>query len=472
MKYIVDSSLPEEFINHQEVLDTIEEGKKKAQDKEYLQDLLKKAKSLKGLNHREAYTLLMNNDEEITEAIYKLAGEIGRKIYGNRVVLFAPLYLSNYCVNGCIYCPYHGENKTIDRKILSMDEIREEVIALQDMGHKRLVLESGEHEKMTPIDYYLDAIKTVYSVHHKKGDTRRVNINIAATSVENFRKLREAEIGTYILFQETYFKEGYEKLHRYGPKADYEYHTTAMDRAMEAGIDDVGIGALFGLENYQYDFIGLLMHAEHLEARFGVGPHTISVPRVRPADHVDPEDFDNSLSDETFLKIIALIRLSAPYTGIIMSTREDLATRTKALSVGVSQISGGSLTSVGGYAEQQKKGNTSQFDTVDRRTLDDVVNWLLDLGKIPSFCTACYSSGRTGDRFMSLAKTGEISNICHPNALMTLKEYLLDYASVDTVEKGNIVIARELDYIKNPKAREYAENSIEKIIAGERDFSL
>lgn len=472
MKYIVDSSHPEEFINHQEVLDTIEEGKKKSKDRDYLEGLLRKAKSLKGLTHREAYSLLMSDDLEITESIFNLAGEIGQKIYGNRIVLFAPLYLSNYCVNGCIYCPYHGENKTIDRKILSMDEIREEVIALQDMGHKRLVLESGEHDKMTPIDYYLDAIKTVYSVHHKKGDTRRVNINIAATSVENFRKLKEAEIGTYILFQETYFKKGYEKLHRYGPKADYEYHTTAMDRAMEAGIDDVGIGALFGLENYQYDFIGLLMHAEHLEARFGVGPHTISVPRVRPADHVDPEDFDNSLSEEKFLKIIALVRLAAPYTGIIMSTREDLKTRTKALSVGVSQVSGGSLTSVGGYAKQQKEENTAQFDTVDRRTLDDVVNWLLDLGKIPSFCTACYSSGRTGDRFMSLAKTGEISNICHPNAIMTLQEYLLDYAREDTLRKGEKVTEKELKVIKNPKALEYALNSLEKIKEGERNFSL
>lgn len=470
-KYDRKSSVAAEFINHDEILKTLEFGKEKRGDKKYLNEILEKAREGKGLDHREAYALLASDDEDINEEIFKLANELKLKNYGNRIVLFAPLYLSNYCINGCVYCPYHGQNKTIRRKKLTQEEIKEEVIALQDMGHKRLALETGEDPVNNPIEYVLESIKTIYSIHHKNGDIRRVNVNIAATTVEDYRKLKDAGIGTYILFQETYHKDNYEILHPTGPKHDWAYHTEAMDRAMEAGIDDVGCGVLFGLNNYEYDFIGLLMHAEHLEARFGVGPHTISVPRIRPADDIDPDDFDNSIDDEIFSKIIALIRISAPYTGMIMSTREGQSMREKALKLGISQISGGSRTSVGGYVEEETEDeNSAQFDTEDKRTLDEIVNWLLENKYIPSFCTACYREGRTGDRFMSLVKAGQISNVCHPNALMTLQEYLNDYASEDTSEKGMKLIEEELRNIKSEKVTELTKKYLEEIRNGNRDF--
>ena len=440
-------------------------------NKEVIDAILKKASNWKGLTHREALTLLDCELEEENKRIYELAKEIKQKIYGNRIVMFAPLYLSNYCVNGCTYCPYHLKNKQIRRKKLTQEEIRKEVIALQDLGHKRLALETGEDPVNNPIEYVLESIKTIYSIKHKNGAIRRVNVNIAATTVENYRKLKDAGIGTYILFQETYHKENYEMLHPTGPKHDYAYHTEAMDRAMDGGIDDVGIGVLFGLNLYRYDFTGLLMHAEHLEAYKGVGPHTISVPRIRPASDINPDDFDNGISDDIFEKIVAILRIAVPYTGIIVSTRETKECRERVLKVGVSQISGGSRTSVGGYAEEEKEeDNSAQFDTSDRRTLDEVVNWLLETGYIPSFCTACYREGRTGDRFMQLAKTGQIANCCQPNALMTLKEYLEDYASLDTKQKGEKVIETELNYIINPKAKQVARERIIKIEAGERDF--
>lgn len=465
------SKKAEEFIDHEEILASIQFARENKSNRAYIESLIERAADCKGLTHREAITLLECEDKELNERMFHLAREIKQKFYGNRIVMFAPLYLSNYCVNGCTYCPYHAKNKHIARKKLTQEEIRREVIALQDMGHKRLALETGEDPVNNPIEYVLESIKTIYGIQHKNGAIRRVNVNIAATTVENYRKLKEAGIGTYILFQETYHKENYQKLHPTGPKHDYAYHTEAMDRAMEAGIDDVGIGVLFGLNLYRYDFVGLLMHAEHLEAACGVGPHTISVPRIRNADDIDASAFEDAISDELFAKIVAVIRIAVPYTGMIISTRESKATREKVLELGVSQISGGSRTSVGGYVEpEEEEENSAQFDVSDTRSLDEVVNWLLELGFIPSFCTACYREGRTGDRFMKLVKSGQIANCCQPNALMTLKEYLMDYASWDTQEKGEALIAEEMNRITSEKIREIAARNLKEIEDGTRDF--
>ncbi|EET60967.1 iron-only hydrogenase maturation rSAM protein HydG [Marvinbryantia formatexigens DSM 14469] len=461
----------EEFISHEEILETLEYAEKHKTDEALIQQIIDRAKERKGLSHREAMVLLDCELEEKNQQIYALAEQIKKDFYGNRIVMFAPLYLSNYCINGCVYCPYHLKNKHIARKKLTQEEIRREVIALQDMGHKRLALETGEDPVNNPIEYVLESIKTIYSIKHKNGAIRRVNVNIAATTVENYRKLKEAGIGTYILFQETYHKESYEKLHPTGPKHNYAYHTEAMDRAMEGGIDDVGIGVLFGLELYRYEFVGLLMHAEHLEAVHGVGPHTISVPRVRRADDIDPDSFDNGIDDDTFAKLVACIRIAVPYTGMIISTRESQQCRERVLHLGVSQISGGSRTSVGGYdTPEPEEENSAQFDVSDNRSLDEVVNWLMRLGYIPSFCTACYREGRTGDRFMSLCKSGQIQNCCHPNALMTLKEYLIDYASEDTRRIGERLIAEEIEKVPREKIREIARRNLAEIEQGERDF--
>ena len=461
----------EEFIDHQEILDTLEYASAHKHDEALIDQILNKARLRKGLSHREAAVLLDCDIPEKNKEIEELARQIKLDFYGNRIVMFAPLYLSNYCVNGCVYCPYHHQNHHIPRKKLTQEEIRKEVIALQDMGHKRLALETGEDPVNNPIEYVLESIQTIYSIHHKNGAIRRVNVNIAATTVENYRKLKEAGIGTYILFQETYHKESYEKLHPVGPKHNYAYHTEAMDRAMEGGIDDVGLGVLFGLELYRYEFAGLLMHAEHLEAVHGVGPHTISVPRIRRADDIDPSTFDNGIDDDTFAKIVACIRIAVPYTGMIVSTRENQKCRERVLKLGISQISGGSRTSVGGYCEPEpEEEDSSQFEVSDNRTLDQVVNWLMRLGYIPSFCTACYREGRTGDRFMSLCKAGQIQNCCHPNALMTLQEYLEDYASPDTKAIGEALIQREMANIPKEKVREIALDHIKHIKMGERDF--
>ncbi|MBU2702332.1 2-iminoacetate synthase [Sporomusaceae bacterium BoRhaA] len=460
-----------EFIDDQEILDTIAFAQKNKSNRELIDSLLERAKDCKGLTHREAAVLLECDLEDENEKMMSLAKEIKQKFYGNRIVMFAPLYLSNYCINGCVYCPYHHGNKNISRKKLSQEEIAREVIALQDLGHKRLALETGEDPINNPIDYVLESIKTIYSIKHKNGAIRRVNVNIAATTVENYRKLKDAGIGTYILFQETYNKQSYEELHPTGPKHDYAYHTEAMDRAMEGGIDDVGVGVLFGLNMYRYDFIGLLMHAEHLEATMGVGPHTISVPRIRPADDINPEDFTDAISDDIFAKIVTVIRIAVPYTGMIVSTRESKKTRERVLQLGISQISGGSCTSVGGYDEPEAEDdNSAQFDVNDTRTLDEIVNWLLGMGFIPSFCTACYREGRTGDRFMKLVKSGQIANCCQPNALMTLKEYLEDYASADTKIKGEAVITKEIPHITNEKVRAIAMEHLVELKDGKRDF--
>ena len=469
--YQPNSPVAAKFIDHQEILDTLEFASKNKSNRALLEQLIEKAAQCKGLTHREATLLLECDQPDLTERIFRLAKEIKQKFYGNRIVMFAPLYLSNYCVNGCTYCPYHLKNKTITRKKLTQEEIRNEVIALQDMGHKRLALEAGEDPLRNPLEYILESIKTIYSIKHKNGAIRRVNVNIAATSVENYRRLKEAGIGTYILFQETYFQANYEMLHPTGPKSNYAYHTEAMDRAMEAGIDDVGIGVLFGLNTYRYDFAGLLMHAEHLEARFGVGPHTISVPRICSADNIDAGAFPDAISDDTFRRIVAVIRIAVPYTGMIISTRESQESREKVLDIGISQISGGSLTSVGGYAQAEaKEENSSQFDVSDRRTLDEIVAWLLDKGYVPSFCTACYREGRTGDRFMALVKSGKIGDCCGPNALMTLKEYLQDYASPTTRQKGERLIQQEVPHIPNAKIREIAIRNLKEIADGIRDF--
>ncbi len=469
----------DEFINDAEIIKTLEYAEENKNNFELIDRILEKARPHKtengyscvGLTHQEAAVLLACEDQQKITEMYKIAKEIKLAFYGNRIVIFAPLYLSNYCVNGCVYCPYHSQNKNISRKKLTQDEIKREVIALQDMGHKRLALESGEDPVNNPIEYILESIKTIYGVNHKNGAIRRVNVNIAATTVENYKKLKEAGIGTYILFQETYHKKSYSQLHPTGPKHNYDYHTEAMDRAMQGGIDDVGLGVLFGLERYKYEFVGLLMHAEHLEATYGVGPHTISVPRVKKADDIDLDAFDNSISDEIFQKITACIRLAVPYTGIIISTRETQDVRSKLLNLGISQVSGASRTSVGGYTQQERPHDTEQFDVSDQRSLDEVVCWLLENDHIPSFCTACYREGRTGDRFMSLCKTGQIANCCQPNALMTLAEFLIDYASEKTKNVGFKFIEKELEKISNPKVYSIAKENIESIInTNKRDF--
>ena len=471
IKYDVKSEHAAEFIHDGEIRATLEYGREHRNDRALIEEILAKAEKGKGISHREAAVLIEVEDKDIEERIFDIARRLKERIYGNRIVMFAPLYLSNYCVNGCVYCPYHAKNRTIPRRKLTQEEIRREVIALQDMGHKRLALETGEHPLQSPIEYVLESIDTIYSIHHKNGAIRRVNVNIAATTVENYTKLKDAGIGTYILFEETYDREAYERLHPTGPKSDWAYHTEAMDRAMLGGIDDVGVGALFGLSNYRYDVVGILMHAEHLEARFGVGPHTISVPRIRPADDIDPKDFPDAVTDEVFRRIVAVLRIAVPYTGMIVSTRESKRCRELVLDVGVSQLSGGSKTSVGGYAEGVEDAEESaQFDISDNRTLDEIIAWLLELGYLPSFCTACYREGRTGDRFMSLAKRGLIGNCCAPNALMTLAEYLEDYASPRVKLLGKQMIASQTPIIPSEKVRQITERNLEAIVNGKRDF--
>lgn len=468
--YNVKSPIAEEFIDDAEIRETLAYAEQNKRNRPLIEDLLGKAALCKGLSHREAAVLLDCDLPDLVEKTFELAEDIKQRFYGNRIVMFAPLYLSNYCINGCVYCPYHAKNKTIPRKKLTQEEIRKEVIALQDMGHKRLALETGEHPIQNPVEYVLESIKTIYSIHHKNGDIRRVNVNIAATTVENYRKLKEAGIGTYILFQETYDKQRYEALHPSGPKRNYAWHTEAMDRARAGGIDDMGIGVLFGLTGYRYDFTGLLMHAEHMEAALGVGPHTISVPRIRPADDIDPNAFSDAVPDDKFLHIVAVIRCAVPYTGMIISTRESKRVRERVLALGISQISGASRTSVGGYAEDDHDEETAQFEVADNRTLDEVVKWLMERGYIPSFCTACYRAGRTGERFMQICKSGKIQDCCTPNALLTLQEYLLDYASPETKALGERLIRQEIDKLSNKALRRAVREDLGKLEAGARDL--
>lgn len=469
--YDIMSPKAEEFISDEEINRCLSYANENKSNRALIESILDKAEAMKGISHEEAIILLDCDIEDLNQRIYTLANQIKQEFYGNRIVMFAPLYLSNYCINGCEYCPYHAKNQHISRKKMTQEEIKQEVIALQDMGHKRLALEAGEDPVNNPLEYILESINTIYSIKHKNGAIRRVNVNIAATTIEDYKKLKDAGIGTYILFQETYHKASYEKLHPTGPKSNYAYHTEAMDRAAQAGIDDLGIGVLYGLNNYRYDFTGIIMHAEHMEAFSGVGPHTISVPRVRTADDINPDVFDNGISDDMFAKIVACLRIAVPYTGMIVSTRESQQTRERVLHLGISQVSGGSKTSVGGYATPEPEDdNSAQFDVSDQRSLDEIVHWLMDLGYIPSFCTACYREGRTGDRFMSLLKSKQIINCCQPNALMTLKEYLEDYADEKTKEIGEALIVKELEAITNPTVKQKAKEYIENIHLGKRDF--
>jgi 2-iminoacetate synthase len=442
--------------------------------KEELEAIIEKAEKALGLSPAEVAKLLNAEDKNIVDQIFKAAHAIKEKIYGKRVVIFAPLYISNYCVNSCKYCGY-GCDTNIFRKKLTMEELVNEVKVLESMGHKRIALEAGEDPVNCDIDYIIEAIKKIYSIKFENGSIRRINVNIASTTVENYKKLKAAEIGTYILFQETYHRETYAALHPKGPKHDYDYHTTAFDRAMEAGIDDVGSGVLFGLYDYKFEVIALLYHALHLEDKFGCGPHTISVPRLKPAEGMNLADYPYLLTDDQFKKIVAILRLAVPYTGIILSTRESAATRDEVINYGVSQVSAGSCTGVGGYKneyETHEDCNTAQFNVEDHRSPDQVIQSLCAAGYIPSYCTACYRQGRTGDRFMRLAKTGNIQNVCQPNAIMTFQEYLLDYASEDVKKAGEETIRQHLDQIKDEKVKKITEERLEEIRKGKRDLYL
>lgn len=454
------------------LIDSLLEEAKNASPEE-VERIIDKTALCGGLAPGEVAALLQVNDPAMLDKIYHTARKIKESIYGRRLVFFAPLYISNYCSNNCIYCGYRRDNK-FERRKLTMEEIKEEVRVLEEMGHKRLALECGEDPKSCPIDYVIEAIGAIYSVKENNGSIRRVNVNIAATTVENYRRLAEAKIGTYILFQETYHRPTYAMAHPSGPKTDYDWHTCAMDRAMEGGIDDVGIGVLFGLYNYKYEVLAMLLHALHLEEACGVGPHTISVPRLRPALGMDLNSFPYLVSDAGFKKIIAILRLAVPYTGIILSTRERPEFRDELLYVGISQLSAGSCTGVGGYRREKEgaaeEGKAPQFNVEDHRSLDEVVSSVCRSGYIPSFCTACYRSGRTGDRFMALAKTGQIQNVCQPNAILTFKEFLMDYASPGTRQAGEETIAKHLELVGNPAVRQEAGQRLEQIGKGERDL--
>jgi 2-iminoacetate synthase len=463
-----------EFINDGEILESINEAKKLSKNKNEIDRILAKAREYKGLTHREAAVLLEVDDDETLEKMYKTAREVKEEIYGKRIVLFAPLYLSSYCVNNCKYCGYKCSNK-IGRHQLTQDELKEEIRALEAMGHKRLLLEAGEDDEKCPIEYILECIKTIYDEKFENGAIRRVNVDIAATTAENYKKLKDAKIGTYILFQETYHKPTYLKMHC-GPKQNYEWHTEAMDRAMQGGgIDDVGIGPLYGLYEYHYETVALLMHAEHMEAVSGVGPHTISFPRLLPAEGVDYSDFPYLVNDRDFKKLVATIRLAVPYTGMILSTRESIEFRKELLEIGISQMSAGSCVGVGGYAKRETVDENGvdekpQFDLADHRKPIDVIKGLVKDGYVPSYCTACYREGRTGDRFMPLAKSGQIGNCCLPNALLTFEEYLKDYADDELKEMGQRMIDNEIQNVPNEERRAKAIDYLKRIRAGERDL--
>ena len=431
--------------------------------------ILDKAERFEGLSHEEVAALLVTGEGDHIKRIFNIAGKIKDNIYGNRVVVFAPLYISDYCVNKCKYCGYKCD-QDFNRRKLTMDEIRSEVAILEEMGHKRLALEAGEDPVNCSIDYVLECIETIYEMKLNNGEIRRVNVNIAATTVEDYRKLKEVGIGTYILFQETYHKETYEDVHPVGPKHNYDYHLTAFDRAMEAGIDDVGGGVLFGLYEPNYEVLGLMLHNEYLEKKFGVGFHTISVPRLKPAAGSPLDDYDHLVDDETFRKLVAIIRLAVPYTGMIISTREDEKMRRDLIKTGISQVSAGSTVEVGGYAAREN--HNAQFEVTDSRSAMDILSWLMEDELVPSFCTACYRQGRTGDRFMALAKSGNIKNVCHPNALMTLCEYMVDFGDEAFRQEADKLIEREIPKIDNEKVRNLVAENIEKIKAGERDLYI
>lgn len=456
-----------DFIIHDEILESINYGLEKSKDVNFIEKLLNKAKEGKGLSHKEAAVLLSVEDEKILNKIFKLAREVKEKIYGKRIVIFAPLYVGNYCVNNCKYCGYKASNKEFTRKKLTMEELKEEVRILESLGHKRIALEAGEDPINLPIEYVLQCIENIYSLKFDNGSIRRINVNIAATTVDNYKRLKEANIGTYILFQETYHKKSYEEFHLNGPKCDYDYHTTAMHRAREAGIDDIGLGVLYGLYDYKYETIAMLMHAESLERDTGVGPHTVSVPRIKAAENVSLDNYPYLVNDDAFKRIVAVLRLSVPYAGIILSTREEADFRDEVIALGVSQVSSGSCTGVGGYQHQKGK---PQFELGDNRSPIEIIESLCESGYIPSYCTACYREGRTGDRFMVLAKSGEINNVCQPNALLTLKEFIIDYGREKTKVLGENIIKKELDEIKNEAVKASVIEKLNRIENGERDL--
>lgn len=456
-----------DFIIHDKILESINYGLEKSKDVNFIEKLLNKAKEGKGLNHKEAAVLLSVEDEKILNKIFKLAREVKEKIYGKRIVIFAPLYVGNYCVNNCKYCGYKASNKEFTRKKLTMEELKEEVRILESLGHKRIALEAGEDPINLPIEYVLQCIENIYSLKFDNGSIRRINVNIAATTVDNYKRLKEANIGTYILFQETYHKKSYEEFHLNGPKCDYDYHTTAMHRAREAGIDDIGLGVLYGLYDYKYETIAMLMHAESLERDTGVGPHTVSVPRIKAAENVSLDNYPYLVNDDAFKRIVAVLRLSVPYAGIILSTREEADFRDEVIALGVSQVSSGSCTGVGGYQHQKGK---PQFELGDNRSPIEIIESLCESGYIPSYCTACYREGRTGDRFMALAKSGEINNVCQPNALLTLKEFIIDYGREKTKVLGENIIKKELDEIKNEAVKASVIEKLNRIENGERDL--
>ncbi|HEY8910580.1 MAG TPA: [FeFe] hydrogenase H-cluster radical SAM maturase HydG [Desulfosporosinus sp.] len=465
--------LAKDFIIDEEIKISMEKGWGRAKDKDLVRTILEKAKTCQGLTHREAAVLLNNYDKDILEEMFKTAKDIKEKIYGKRIVLFAPLYISSYCINGCLYCGYQACNDSLKRSKLTMKQLEEEVKILESLGHKRIVLEAGEDPVHCSLDYVIECIEKIYSLKFENGSIRRININVAATTVEDYKRLKDAEIGTYTLFQETYKQDVYEKMHPTGPKHDYNWHTTAMDRAMQAGIGDVGIGVLYGLYDHKYDTIAMLMHAEHLEEAFGVGPHTISVPRLRAAEGVDLNELPYLVTDDEFKKLVAVLRLAVPYTGMLLSTREEPKFRAEVLALGISQFSAGSCTGVGGYSEElgvNKTEQKPQFEVSDHRSPMEVIKGLCDSGYLPSYCTACYREGRTGERFMALAKAGQIHNVCQPNALLTFKEFLIDYADDEMKELGQKVIEKGLLDIPKESAREAAKEKLKRIEAGERDL--
>lgn len=456
-----------DFINDDIILSLLEAGKDKSSTE--VVEIIEKGRMAKGLSLEEVAVLLQNTSPDIEDRLFSAAREVKNSIYGTRIVMFAPLYVSDYCVNSCLYCGYKCTNK-MNRRKLTDDEIRREVEIIEDMGHKRIALEAGEDDRNCPIDYILHAMDVIYNTKHKNGSIRRINVNIAATEVENYKKLKEAGIGTYVLFQETYHRETYAKVHPAGPKKDYDYHTTAMDRAMEGGIDDVGLGVLFGLYDYKYEVMGLMLHAQHLEDKYGVGPHTISVPRLRPAKDVSLDKYPYLVADDDFKRIVAILRLAVPYTGIILSTREEARFRDEVIRLGVSQISAGSCTGVGGYEERIEGCSNPQFELADERTPIEIIKSLCSQGYIPSYCTACYRAGRTGDRFMEFAKTGKIHNLCYPNAMMTFKEYIEDYADEELKVLGNKVIQDNLRNIPDETMRKKTVERLARIEKGERDL--
>ena len=462
-----------DVIRHDEIEGALEAGRAQAQNKEVVEKILVKAKEAKGLSFTEAAVLLYVEDQEVLAQMTTIAKQVKEAIYGRRIVLFAPLYVGNYCVNQCQYCGYQQSNKELTRKKLQMEEIDKEIDALLALGHKRIVVEAGEDPVNHPLSFVIDCINRAYTYENEAGEKiRRINVNIAATTVDEYRQLKEANIGTYILFQESYHRPTYELMHPKGPKSNYDWHTTAMHRAMQGGVDDVGVGVLFGLYDYHYETVAMLMHAEHLEETMGVGPHTVSVPRLRPATGMDLTQYPHLVNDEEFKKIVMVLRLAVPYAGMILSTREEGEFRDEVLALGVSQVSSGSCTGVGGYnAETEKDPNEKpQFEVGDHRTPQEMIRQLCENGYIPSYCTACYREGRTGDRFMELAKSGEIQNVCQPNALLTLEEYLLDHGDEETTRLGRELIAKEIELIPSPEIKKMTKERLEDLKQGKRDL--